>query len=269
MTMRKRIDPGLSAALFGVFLLVAAPACADIKTEDVTYAAGDVEMKGFLAYDDAVEGPRPGVIVVHEWWGHNPYARKRARMLAELGYTALAVDMYGDGKLAAHPEDAGKFAGAVMGNLESAKARFLAAMKLLQGHETTDPERTAAIGYCFGGGVVLHMARVGVDLDGVVSFHGSLGAKTPATKGGVKASILVCHGADDSFIPDEQITALKKEMADAEADLTFIAYEGAVHSFTNPDADEFGKKFELPLAYNKAADEQSWADMLKFFKKIF
>jgi len=250
-------------------LLAASSASAEIQTEELTYSGGGVEMKGFLAYDDATDDKRPGVLVVHEWWGHNPYARKRARMLAELGYTALAVDMYGDGKLAEHPKDAGAFSSAVMGDMDSAKARFLAAMKPLQAHPTTDPERTAAIGYCFGGGVVLHMARFGVDLDGVVSFHGSLGTQTPAKKGGVKPALLVCHGADDSFTPQEQIDALKKEMAEAGADLTFIAYEGAVHSFTNPDADKFGKEFDLPLAYHKVADETSWADMQKFFKKIF
>jgi len=250
-------------------VLCASSAGAEIQTKELSYSAGDVQMKGFLAYDDATDNERPGVLVVHEWWGHNPYARKRARMLAELGYTALAVDMYGDGKLAEHPKDAGKFSSAVMGDMDSAKSRFLAAMALLQAHPTTDPERTAAIGYCFGGGVVLHMARLGVDLDGVVSFHGSLGTETPAKKGGVKPALLVCHGADDPFTPQEQIEALKKEMADAGANLTFIAYEGAVHSFTNPDADRFGKEFELPLAYHKVADETSWADMQKFFKKIF
>lgn len=252
-----------------LFFTVAISSQAAVKHEEVQYTANGVTMKGYLAYDDAVKGKRPGVLVVHEWWGHNDYVRRRANMLAELGYTALAVDMYGDGKQAAHPDDAGKFAGQVMQNMPEAKARFLAAMELLKRHNTTDPTRIAAIGYCFGGGVVLHMARLGVDLKGVASFHGSLGTQTPAKAGQVKAAVLVCHGADDKFVSQEQIDALKKEMQDAKVDFQFIAYPGAVHSFTNPDADAAGKKFNLPLAYNEAADKQSWADMQKFFKKIF
>ncbi|RMF61027.1 MAG: dienelactone hydrolase family protein [Calditrichaeota bacterium] len=242
---------------------------AALKEQEVEYKSGDVTMKGYLVYDDAFSGKRPGVLVVHEWWGHNEYARRRARMLAELGYTALAVDMYGEGKQAAHPEDAGKFASAVMQNLESAKARFLAAMEVLQKHETVDASRIAAIGYCFGGGVVLHMARMGVDLKGVVSFHGSLGTKIPARPGVVKAKVLVCHGAADKFTTPEQIAAFKKEMEEAGVDYRFIEYPDALHSFTNPDADEFAKKFNLPLGYNKAADEKSWADMKAFLKKVF
>jgi dienelactone hydrolase len=244
-------------------------ASAAVQHEEVTYSAGGVTMKGYLAYDDAIKGKRPGVLVVHEWWGHNEYARKRARMLAELGYTALAVDMYGDGKQAMHPDDAGKFAGAVMQNMDAAKARFLAALDLLKKHKTVDGSRIAAIGYCFGGGVVLQMARLGVDLKGVVSFHGTYATQTPAQAGKVKAAILVCHGADDPFSTAEQIAALKKEMADAKVDFKFIAYAGAKHSFTNPGADEYGKKFNMPLAYNKMADEKSWAEMQQFFKRIF
>ena len=257
------------AVAAGLFLVAGAIAGGAIQTEEVSYKSGDKTLKGFLAYADSAKDARPGVLVVHEWWGHNEYARRRARMLANLGYTALAVDMYGDGKQAKHPVDAGKFSNEVMSNLESAKARFVAAMKLLQDHETTDPERMAAIGYCFGGGVVLHMARLGVDLDGVVSFHGSLGAKEAAKKGAVKARVLVCHGADDPFITAEQLEAFKAEMRDAEVDLTFKSYAGAIHSFTNPDADKFGKEFKIPLAYNKEADTASWTDMQKFFKEIF
>ena len=240
-----------------------------VKTEEVSYSASGVTMKGYLAYDDKTKDKRPGVLVVHEWWGHNEYARKRARMLAELGYTALAVDMYGEGKQANHPQDAGKFAGEVMQNQESAKARFIAALELLKKQPTVDAARIAAIGYCFGGGVVLHMARQGVDLKGVVSFHGSYGTQTPAEKGKVKAAVLVCHGADDQFSTPEQIDGLKKEMQDAGVNFQFISYPGAKHSFTNPEADENGKKFNIPIAYNKAADEKSWADMQQFFKKIF
>ena len=255
-----------------LLLAVALCSCAReeaIKTEEVTYSADGVSMKGFLAYNDASTDKRPGVLVVHEWWGHNEYARKRARMLAELGYTALAVDMYGDGKQANHPNDAGKFANEVFQNIEGAKARFTAAVDVLKQHNTVDATRIAAIGYCFGGGVVLHMARFGYDLKGVASFHGSLGTQTPAEKGKVKAAVLVCNGAADPFVTAEQVEGLKAEMQNAGVDFQFIAYEGAVHSFTNPDADENGKKFELPLAYNKAADEKSWADLQEFFKRIF
>ncbi|MGH7454666.1 MAG: dienelactone hydrolase family protein [bacterium] len=255
-----------------VLLMLLTPmlsASAEVRHEEVTYSANGLTMKGYLAYDDAIKGKRPGVLVVHEWWGHNEYARKRARMLAELGYTALAVDMYGDGKQAAHPDSAGKFASAVMQNMEAAKARFLAALDLLKKNKTVDLQRIAAIGYCFGGGVVLHAARWGLDLKGVVSFHGSYGTQTPAQAGKVKAAVLVCHGGADQFITEEQVAALKKEMADAKVDFQFISYEGATHSFTNPDADEYAKKFSLPLAYNKMADEKSWADMKQFFKKTF
>lgn len=255
--------------IFAALLVAALSAFAEVKHEEITYTAGDVTMKGYLAYDDSITGKRPGVLVVHEWWGHNEYARKRARMLAELGYTALAVDMFGDGKQAAHPDEAGKFAGAVMQNIEGAKARFTAALAVLKKHKTTDTTRIAAIGYCFGGGVVLHMARFGFDLKGVVSFHGSLGAQTPAQAGKVKAAVLVCNGAADPFVTAEQITVFKKEMTDAKVDFQFIDYPDAKHSFTNPDADAFGKKFNMPLAYNAAADKKSWADTQQFFKKIF
>ena len=246
------------------------PALAEVQGEEVSYSAGDVTMQGYLAYDDAIEGQRPGVLVVHEWWGHNDYARRRARMLAEMGYTALAVDMYGDGKTADHPKEAGEFSSAVMSSLDTAKARFTAAMEVLQDHATVDPEQIAAIGYCFGGGVVLHMARLGVEgLDGVASFHGSLGAKQPAEPGEVDARILVLHGAADKFISDEQVEAFKEEMRNAGADFEFIAYEGALHSFTNPQADEFAEKFDMPIAYDEQADQQSWAELTEFLNELF
>lgn len=249
--------------------LVSSLAHAQVRTEEVTYKDNGTELKGYLAYDDAVQGKRPGILVVHEWWGHNAYARKRARMLAELGYTALAVDMYGDGKTADHPDDAGKFAKAVGGNLPLAKARFLAALNLLTAHETVDRDKTAAIGYCFGGGIVLQMARQGIDLDGVVSFHGSIATANPATKGQIKAKVRVYNGADDSFVTAEQVAAFKQEMTAAGVDYEFVNLPGAKHSFTNPDADSFAQKFNMPLAYNKDADEKSWQGMQAFFKKIF
>ena len=241
----------------------------DIKGDEVTYEADGISMNGFVAYDVNQSGQRPGVLVVHEWWGHNDYARKRAEMLAEMGYVALAVDMYGEGLQADHPDDAGKFASAVFQNIDGAKARFTKAMEVLKAHPAVDTSKIAAIGYCFGGGIVLHMARFGFPLDGVVSFHGSLSTGTPAKSGDIKAAILVCHGADDSFVSPESLEGFKKEMADAGANLTFKAYENAKHSFTNPEASEMGKKFELPIAYNEAADKASWEDMKVFFDEIF
>jgi dienelactone hydrolase len=241
-----------------------AQAQAKIVGKTVEYTAQGVTLKGYLAYDSSIKGKRPGVLVVHEWWGLNDYARKRARMLAELGYTALAVDMYGEGKQAAHPDDAGKFSSEVMKNFDMAKARFLAGEDLLKKEPTVDPDRVAAIGYCFGGGVVLNMARQGTDLKGIVSFHGMLMPVKPAEPGMVKAKILVLHGADDKFTTPEQIQAFKDEMTKAGADYKFIAYPGAVHSFTNPEATAYGKKFNIPLAYNKKADKESWDEMKKF-----
>jgi dienelactone hydrolase len=240
-----------------------------IQRKNVEYSAQGVVMKGYLAYDENIKGKRPGVLVVHEWWGLNDYARRRAQMLAELGYTALAVDMYGDGKTAMHPDDAGKFSSELMKNLDVAKARFLAAMVFLKQQPTVDPTRIAAIGYCFGGGIVLNMARQGVDLKGVVSFHGALTAVKPAQSGMVKAKILVLHGADDKFTTPEQIEAFKQEMKAAGADFEFISYPGAMHSFTNPDADALGKKFNMPIAYNANADKKSWDELKLFLNAVF
>lgn len=257
--------------LAGLLLLVGfiAAAHAAVQTQAIDYKAGDTVLRGYLAYDDSIKGRRPGVLVVHEWWGLNDYARKRAHMLAELGYVALAVDMYGDGKGAEHPDDAGKFAGEVAKNREVAKARFLAAMKLLQSQPGVDPHHIAAIGYCFGGGVVLEMARFGVPLDGVVSFHGSLPTAHPAQRGKVKAKVLVLNGADDPFVTPEQIAQFKKEMEKARVNYKFISYPGAKHGFTNPDADAYGQKFNMPLEYNAEADRRSWDEMQMFFVKLF
>ncbi len=254
--------------IVGLFFVTAC-AQATLQGEEVTYKAGDTVLKGYLVYDNRIADRRPAVLVVHEWWGHNEYARKRARMLAKLGYTALAVDMYGDGKQADHPEHAGKFAGEVMKNMEAATARFQAGMRLLQEHKTVDPQKIAAIGYCFGGTIVLEMARLGTDLDGVVSFHGSLGTANPANPGQIKAEVLALNGAADPFVTAENIAQFKKEMEEAGVEYKFISYAGAKHGFTNPDADTFGKKFNMPLEYNAAADQQSWVEMQLFFKKIF
>ena len=240
-----------------------------IQGKTLEYSAQGVVMKGYLAYDENVKSKRPGILVVHEWWGLNEYARKRARMLAELGYTAVAVDMYGNGKQAMHPDDAKQFTSELMKNSDVATARFMAALDFLKQQPTVDPGRIAAIGYCFGGGVVLNMARQGVDLKGVASFHGSLAPIKPAQPGTVKAKILVLHGADDKFIPPEQIEAFKQEMKSAGVDFQFISYPAAIHSFTNPEADELGKKFNMPVGYNADADKKSWEELKNFLNTIF
>lgn len=251
-------------------LFVGSAAHAALVTKEVSYTAGDATtLKGYVAYDDSFKGKRPAVLVVHEWWGHNAYARKRAEMLAGLGYVALAVDMYGDGKQAHHPEEAQKFSSEIANNMDLGKARFMAALELIKKETMTDAAHIGAIGYCFGGAVVLQMAREGVDLDGVVSFHGSLGTTRPAQLNGVKANILVAHGGADPFVTPEQLTGFIAEMEGAAANYKFIIYGGAQHSFTNPEADEFGAKFKLPLKYNKQADAESWADMQGFFKEVF
>lgn len=237
--------------------------------QEIDYQGDSITMKGFMVHDTRIEGKRPAVLVVHEWWGHNDYARQRARMLAELGYVALAVDMYGDGKLADHPEDAMAFMTEAISNIDGAKDRFEAAMRVIKSNEVVDQDKVAAIGYCFGGAVVLHMARMGLDLDGVVSFHGNLATEMPAQPGQVTSKVLVCHGADDPFVPEDQVTAFKAEMESAGVDYEFVAYEGAVHSFTSKEADENAAKFDMPLAYNAEADEQSWAKMQEFFNAIF
>ena len=259
----------MKAALLVLLLISAATATAGIVAKEVSYTSDSVTMKGYLTYDDAVTGKRPGIIVVHEWWGLNSHARKRAEMLAGLGYVALCLDMYGDGKVAEHPDDAGKFAGEVSRNLPVMKARFLAGFELLRKNELVDADRIAAIGYCFGGGVVLAMARQGTDLKAVVCFHGSVATNTPASKGSIKAKILVCNGADDKFISEEAIKDFKAEMKSAGADFQFINYPGAIHGFTNPDATELGKKYKMQIAYNENADKKSWEEMKKLFARAF
>jgi dienelactone hydrolase len=266
--MRIPIALVFSALTLALFSPVTVPAgfAADIVTREISYRAGDVEMKGYLAVPGGAPTMRPGVLVVHEWWGHNEYARRRARMLAELGYPALAVDMYGDGKSTEHPKEAGEMSAAVRKDPEGAAKRFEAAMAVLKSEPSVDPERLAAIGYCFGGAVVLEMARRDLPLKGVVSFHGALNAAKEPAKTPTLPKILVLHGADDSMISPEVVASFQREMTEAGADWTMVFYGGAKHSFTNPDADKFG----IPgLAYNAAADRRSWQAMKDFFGEIF
>lgn len=242
---------------------------AALQGKEVSYQANGVTLKGYIVYDDAIKGKRPGVLVVHEWWGQNEYARTRARMLAELGYTALAVDMYGEGKMADHPDEAGKFAAEVSKNMAMSKARFEAGMQLLRKHETVDANKIAAFGYCFGGSVVLNMARIGEDLKGVASFHGGLDTDHPAQPGTIKARIISFSGDADPMIGADKVAAFKKEMDNAGANYRVVTYPGAKHAFTNPAADELGKKFNMPLAYNAAADKDSWEQAKEFLREIF
>jgi dienelactone hydrolase len=260
----------MKKSLYFIGLMFAAAAAqAAVQGKEVSYSAGGTTLKGYIAYDDAVQGRRPGILVVHEWWGHNEYARMRARMLAERGYTALAVDMYGDGKQAHHPDDAGKFASEVSKNTALAKARFDAALKLIRKQKTVDAGNIAAIGYCFGGSVVLNMARMGEPLKAVVSFHGGLGTDHPAEAGKVKARIASFTGEDDPMIPAAQVAAFRQEMDKASVSYKAVTYPGAKHAFTNPEADKYGQEFKLPLAYNAAADKASWDEGLAFLADAF
>jgi len=242
---------------------------AAVQGEEVSYEMDGVTYKGYVAYDDAIKGKRPGVIVVHEWWGQNEYARKRTRMLAELGYTALAVDMYGEGWTADNPKDAGELAFGVSSNMQLEKERFEAGMKFLLNYKTVDPERIAAFGYCFGGGVVLNMARIGENLKGVASFHGGLGTDYPAKPWKVKARIISFSGEADPMIGPDKVAAFKREMKGAGVNFRVVTYPGAKHAFTNPEADELGKKFNLPIAYDAGADRDSWEQASKFLREIF
>lgn len=261
----------MKLAFLVLVLAIAIPAVTSAKVvgKTVEYKAGDITLKGYLAYDTSVKGKRPGIVIVHEWWGLTNYPKMRARMLAKLGYVAFAADMYGDGKIADNPTDAGKFAGESMKDPAQLKSKFVAALEYLKGDEHVDPTRIGAIGYCYGGGVVLNMANAGVDLNGVVSFHGTLAAVTPPEKGALKSKILVCAGGADKFNSEKDIDKFKTEMKDAGADLQYVSYKGAEHAFTNPDASKLGKKFKLPIAYNKKADKESWAAMERFFKALF
>lgn len=248
--------------------VVEEPTAVKVKGEEVVYSADSTSMKGYIAYDENITTKRPGIIVIHEWWGHNNYVRERADQLAELGYTAIAIDMYGDGQTANHPDDAGKFAMSVMSDLPEATARFNAAMELLKAHKSVDPDRIAAIGYCFGGSVALTMANSGADLDAVAAFHS--GVQLPVMPGkDLKARVLVCNGADDPFVSAESVAAFKSAMDGTGLTYEYIAYPGVVHSFTSKEADANGEKFQLPLKYDAGADTQSWERMTSLFSEVF
>jgi dienelactone hydrolase len=225
-------------------------------------------MDGYVAWDTAVAGKRPVVLVVHEWWGLNDYVKRRVRELAGLGYLAMAVDFYGNGKRADNPTDAGNLAGPFYKDPAMAQARFDAALNAVRKYEQADSSKIAAIGYCFGGTQVLNMANLGENLLGVVSFHGGLQVVTP-DKAKLKAQVLVCHGGADPFVPAEQVAQFRKQMDSIGAKYTFKEYAGATHAFSNPDATATGEKFKIPIAYNAAADTASWNEMKTFFGTIF
>ena len=251
-----------------VALSLASTAHAAVKEEPVTYKDGETTMKGFIVYDDAVKGKRPGIVLVHEWWGITKHMHNEARRFAQRGYTAFIADMYGDAKTADNPKDAGALSGGVMKNPAAMQSRFNAAREQLAKHPSVDAGKIGAAGYCFGGTVALNMARAGADLAGVAAFHAGLYANTPAPKA-VKAKILVLNGADDPLVKPDQIEAFKKDMDAAKADYQFINLPGAVHAYTNPEATEAGKKFNMPIAYNERADKEAKAQADRFFAAVF
>jgi dienelactone hydrolase len=239
-----------------------------LKEEMVSYQLDSSTMNNFVVYDENIEGKRPAVFVIHEWWGLNDYTKMRARELAKLGYIAMAVDMYGNGKTGGNPDDAGKLAGPFYQDPRLAKPIFDAALGKLKTYTQMDSGKVAAIGYCFGGAQVLNLARMGEDLKGVVSFHGNLTVTTP-DKNLLKAKILVCHGNDDKFVLQPEVEQFKHQMDSIGASYIFKGYDGATHAFTNPNATAMGQKFNLPIAYNAAADTASWNEMKIFFSKLF
>ena len=239
-----------------------------LKEAPVSYPADSINMNGFVAWDDADSAKRPVVLIVHGWWGLNDYIKDRARQLAKLGYLAMAVDMYGNGETADNPEKAKQLSMPFYSNPQLAKKRFDAALDKIKTHPVADITRIAAIGYCFGGGMVLNLARLGENLKGVVSFHGSL-LGVPPDKNLLKAQVLVCHGDSDKFVSNEEVMQFSHQMDSIGAGYSVIRYPNATHAFTNPASTENGKKFGLPIAYNAAADSASFNDMMSFFDKIF
>jgi len=237
---------------------------AELKTREIDYTQGETPLQGTLAWNDAIKGKRPGVLVVHEWWGHNAHARRQAERLARAGYVAFALDMYGKGKVTTHPDEAQAFVAEATKDPAVMATRFEAARQQLVQDPHVDSTRIAAIGYCFGGAVVLGMARSGADLKAVATFHGALATRHPAEPGMVRARILVMTGAADSLVPPAQVAAFEQEMRAAGAHFEVIRYPGAKHGFTNPDAASYGME---SLAYNADADRKSWAALLRFFRQ--
>ncbi len=258
-----------ATVLICICVLVSACTKKEIHSQQVEYSAGEITMKGYLSYDKNQKGARPGILIVHEWWGQDDHVRSRAEMLAGLGYTALAIDMYGEGGNAANAAEAAELAKIITGNSDALKERFTAALDFLKNQEFVDPEQIAAIGYSFGGHVVLEMARQGADIDGVVSVYGGLTTKAPAEKGAVKAKMLMQHGEKDWYVTVQNVSAFKNEMKNADVIYEFIEYKGAEHGFANPDADQLKEEFKMHLGYSEESDTKSWADMQAFLNRIF
>jgi dienelactone hydrolase len=256
--MKKLI--ALSAALFCAVIARAA-----IHTETIEYQQGGTTLAGFLAYDDAIQGARPGVLIVHQWKGLTDYEQKRAEMLAKLGYVAFCADIYGNGVRPTTPQAAGAEAGKYKSNRTLLRQRVNAGLDTLRRQKAVDAQRIAAIGYCFGGTTVIELARSGADLAGVVSFHGGLNSPTPADGKNIKCKVLACHGADDPHVPAKDLEAFETEMRDAGVDWRLIKYGGAVHSFT--DWNSKGAN-STGAAYNEKADKRSWEDMKAFFAEV-
>ncbi len=247
-------------------LLSGSASVAAVQTKTVSYKHGNLECKGFLAWDDASTAKRPGILVVHEWWGLDDYARDRAQQLASEGYIAFAADMYGQGKTAAHPDEAKKMAAAVRENLGDWVKRATAALEVLKSQPQCDTSKLAAIGYCFGGSTALQLAFSGADLKAVTSFHGALPVPTAEQVKQTKATLLICHGAKDSFIPEETIQKFRTALDDGGADWEMDYYAGAEHSFTVKGADKLGLK---GMKYDAEADKRSWARMQSLLKEKF
>jgi dienelactone hydrolase len=239
---------------------------AALHTQTVEYKQGDTALEGYLAYDDTTAAKRPGVLVIHDWMGIGPIAKGRADGLARKGYVAFAADIYGKDVRPKNSMEAGEQAGKYKGDRALLRARVLAALDVLRKQRNVDPNRIAAIGYCFGGTTVLELARSGAEIAGVVSFHGGLDTPTPGGARNIKCKVLVLHGADDPFVPPPQVAVFEDEMRKAGVDWQLIIYSGAVHAFTNPEAGNDNSK---GAAYNERADKRSWAAMKQFFAEIF
>ena len=244
---------------------IALTAQAQIHTETIEYNQGDAVLEGYLAYDSSIKGPRPGVLIVHQWKGLTDYEKKRAEMLARLGYTAFALDIYGQGIRPKSNQEAGAQAGKYKSNRDLLRARAQAGLAVLQKHELTDPKRVAAIGYCFGGTTVIELARSGADIAGVVSFHGGLDSPHPEDGKNIKCKVLALQGADDPFVPAKDLVAFEDEMRQAKVDWQLVKYGGAVHSYTEKEA---GDNPKAGAAYNEKADRRSWESMKEFFAEI-
>ena len=254
--------------LLSLLFLFTLFSCASVTKEKIVYPVDGIDHIGMIASGVKKGEKKPAVIIVHEWWGHNDYAKKRAHMLAQKGYVAMSIDMYGEGKIAEHPKDAGAFAAQTMKNFPLAKRKFMEAIKVLKGREDVDPNKIVALGYCFGGGIVLNMLRAGVNLPLIASFHGGIDMALMPRKGKIKTKkVLVFNGKDDPFVKASDLTKFERIMKN-KVDLTVVNYPGVKHSFTNPKANQFGERFKLPLEYNKAADHDSWNMFLSELKRL-